>query len=136
MIIVPIGVDCGLANLLKKYNLRKFSLPFDWIVTYSSISKIIQNDFKNFLEYTNTNKINKLYNLCFYHNTFPEDYEKMNRRINRLIDLLNNSEEEIIFFRKGHAFHHHNECHKHGLQLSNDIIDSEKLNIELKKKIS
>ena len=134
MIIVPIGVDCGLSNLLKKYNLRQFSLPFDWIVSYGGISKIIQNDFKNFLEYTNTNKINKIYNLCFYHNIFPEDYEKMNRRINRLSNLLNNTENDIIFFRKGHAFHHHDECFKHDLQLSNDILDAEELNNIIKNK--
>jgi len=134
MIIIPIGIDCGLASLLKKYNLRNFSLPFDWIVSYSGISKIITNDFKNFLYDVNTDKVNKTYDLCFYHNTFPEDYIKMNRRINRLFNLLNSSEEELVFFRKGHAFHHHEECNKHKVNLANDIDDAEELNKVLKNK--
>jgi hypothetical protein len=49
MIIVPIGIDCGFASLLQKYNLRHFSLPFDWIVSYNGISQIIENNFDNFL---------------------------------------------------------------------------------------
>jgi hypothetical protein len=134
MIIIPIGIDCGLASLLKKYNLRNFSLPFDWVISYRGISKIISNDFKNFLEYVNSDKINKTYDLCFYHNTFPDDYDKMNRRIDRLLNLLKNSEDEFIFIRKGHAFHHHDECKKHDLYLSNDINDAEELNNILKDK--
>ena len=31
--IVPIGCDCHTAHLLQKLNLRKYSLPFDWLYT-------------------------------------------------------------------------------------------------------
>jgi hypothetical protein len=134
MIIIPIGIDCGLASLLKKYDLRNFSLPFDWLVSYGGVSKIISNNFKNFLHDVNNDKINKTYDLCFYHNTFPEDYDKMSRRINRLLQLLNNTEDELVFFRKGHAFHHHDETKRHGVCLANDINDAEELNKVLKTK--
>lgn len=133
MIIIPIGIDCGLAGLLNKYNLRQHSFPFDWIVTYGGVSKIFQNDFNLFLPTDCANNVNKIYDLCFIHNTFPEDYIKMNRRIDRLQKLLNDS-NELIFFRKGHAFHNHEECDKGGLHISNDITDSEELNILLKNK--
>ena len=33
-IIVPIGVDCGVANFLRDNGYRNFSLPFDWVVSY------------------------------------------------------------------------------------------------------
>tara|TARA_B100000989_G_C19520174_1_gene463765 strand:+ start:716 stop:1072 length:357 start_codon:yes stop_codon:yes gene_type:complete len=112
MIIIPCGIDCGITGLLKKYNLRQFSLPFDWSVSYGGISNIIKNDFKEFIP-TNNNKINKIYNYNFYHNNFPEDIEKMIRICKRLLDLLEKTKEEIIFFRKGHAFHHHKECIEH-----------------------
>jgi hypothetical protein len=41
MIIIPIGIDCGNSDFLKKYNIRKFALPFDWVVTYNGISNIL-----------------------------------------------------------------------------------------------
>jgi hypothetical protein len=134
MIIIPIGVDCGLATLLKKSGIRNCSFPFDWVVSYSGVSKIISNNFENFLHDVNSDKINKTYDLCFYHNTFPEDYDKMTRRINRLLDLLNNTEDEVIFIRKGHAFHHHDESNRHKVNLANDIDDAEELNKILKNK--
>jgi hypothetical protein len=48
--IIPIGVDCGMAEFCRKYNLRKASLPFDWTVTYNGVSKCIEDDFKYFTE--------------------------------------------------------------------------------------
>lgn len=97
MIIIPCGIDCGLTGLLKKYNLRHFSLPFDWSVSYGGIFNIIKNDFKEFIP-TNNNKINKFYNYTFLHNDFPEDSEKIKRRCKRLLDLLETTKEEVIFF--------------------------------------
>ena len=108
MIIVPIGIDCGVADILKKYKIRKFALPFDWVVTYNGIKNIIENDFADFLPhnivYRENNDIvvfNK-YDVKFIHDKFNEsDIEKYNRRIARFKDLLNNK-ELIIFLKKGH----------------------------------
>ena len=102
MIIIPCGIDCGLAELLKKTNLRQFSLPFDWSVSYGGISKIIKNEFNDFIP-KNNNKINTIYNYSFFHNDFPQDTETMTRRCNRLLYLLGNSSEQLVFIRKGHA---------------------------------
>ena len=44
--IIPIGVDCGMAEFCKKYNLRTRSFPFDWIVSYNGVSKCIENNFE------------------------------------------------------------------------------------------
>ena len=30
-------------DILKKYKIRKFALPFDWVVTYNGIKNIIEN---------------------------------------------------------------------------------------------
>jgi hypothetical protein len=65
MIIIPIGVDCGIADFLKKYNLRTVSLPFDWAVSYNGVSKCIEDDFKYFTEPL-TNRIN-IYDIYFHH---------------------------------------------------------------------
>jgi len=134
--IIPIGVDCGISEFLKKYNLRNISFPFDWNVTYNGISKCINDNFKFFTEPLN-NRINK-YDIYFHHdfqnnNLLNQDKEKYIRRCQRLINILETSNEEIIFCRKGHAFHHHNEYNGN---IINDIDDAEKLDIILSNKYS
>ena len=123
MIIIPIGVDCGIATLLKKKNIRQYSLPFDWVVTYNGVSEILKNNFVSYLPKNNHDKISD--NTLFLHNVFPKDTEMMNRRIDRLLDLLSNTknEEEIVFVRKGHGFRHHKETQNLGLTIKDDVID-------------
>ena len=130
-IYISIGTDCGMANSLKKYNLRFFSLPFDWVVTYNGVSDIIINKFDGYL---NTNKkFNVSCNTRFVHNTFPKDIETMKRRIDRFLKLLNNEEDELIFIRKGHFIHHHKESIDTGCILKNDLQDCIDLHDHLKK---
>tara|TARA_B100001996_G_C18603221_1_gene570717 strand:+ start:638 stop:1207 length:570 start_codon:yes stop_codon:yes gene_type:complete len=124
-IIVPIGLDCGIASVLKKYNLRNFSLPFDWTVTYNGVSDIIKDNFKNFLP-RGSEKHNVLSNTSFIHEVFPNDYDKMYRRIRRFMDLFN-SDDEIIFFRRGHGVNHHQESEDRSFKLKNDLEDCEDL---------
>jgi len=61
--IIPIGVDCGMAEFVQKYNLRNISFPFDWTVSYNGVSKCIDDSFKFFTEPLN-NRINK-YDVSF-----------------------------------------------------------------------
>jgi hypothetical protein len=137
MIFIPIGVDCGMALFFKNYNLRKQSFPFDWTVSYNGVSKCIEDDFKFFTEPLNE-KINT-YDIYFHHDfeeneTFNKDKEKYYRRYQRLINILETSNEEVIFCRKGHAFHHHNEHDGKYSNITNDIDDAEKLNSVLLNK--
>ena len=59
-----------------------------------------------------------------------EDKIKYIRRCKRLTNILENSNEDIIFCRKGHACHHHYENNN----VINDIDDAEKLNTILSNK--
>jgi hypothetical protein len=120
--IIPIGIDCGLADLLRFNKIRTLSLPFDWIVTYNGVTEIIKNNFKDF--FTLENNFNSLYHFKVVHEFDKVKYE---RRIKRLFNLFEN-QEELIFFRKGHALHNHSESSK----LKNDILDCEELSIYLK----
>jgi hypothetical protein len=75
--IIPIGVDCGMAEFFKKYNLRGLSLPFNWTVTYNGVSNCIDNNFNNFIESLDTKRIN-MYDIYFHHdfnniNTYDDD---------------------------------------------------------------
>ena len=135
--IIPIGVDCGLALFCNKYRLRTISFPFDWTVTYNGVSKCIEDDFKHFTEPLN-NRINE-YDIYFHHDfinnhLFYIDKEKYRRRCERLINILKTTNENIIFCRKGHSFHHHSEHNCKYSNIANDIEDAEKLNVILSTK--
>lgn len=113
------------------------SFPFDWTVTYNGVSKCIDNNFKNFIDPLN-NRINE-YDIYFHHDfnnndSFNEDKEKYIRRYERLINLLETTNEEIIFCRKGHACHHHCEHNGKYSTITNEIDEAEKLNIIISKK--
>jgi hypothetical protein len=134
--IISIGVDCCVASFLKKYNLRNYSFPFDWNVTYNGISQCIQNNFNDFIPDINS-KINK-YDISFVHdftlNTFNDDICKYLRRIDRLKKILSECNDDIIFIRKGHSCHHHLEHNGKYENIVSDIDDIEKLDIFLKNK--
>jgi hypothetical protein len=132
MIIIPIGIDCSISSFLIRNGLRKISLPFDWVVTYTGVHDIIDDLFKDYIpDCHGSGKIlNKNYNVLFIHDNFPEDKEKYIRRINRLNDILTNSDEEVIFMRRSHLTRHHDEYDN----ITNDFEDSKKLSLLLQDK--
>ena len=135
--IIPIGVDCGMAEFLKKHKLRSFSFPFDWTVTYNGVSACINDDFKSFTEplEKQTNKYDMYFHHDFVHNhLLSQDTEKYVRRYNRLIYILKSGNEEVIFCRKGHASHLHKEHNGKYTNITSEIDDAEKLNIVLQAK--
>ena len=130
---ISLGIDCGTANILKQLGLRNHSLPFDWVVTYEGITNIINNNFTNYLPKVHDNKYKKLNinsGILFLHNKFPDDIEIMNKRIDRFKNLLETSNEKIIFVRKSHGSHHHGEYNN----VINDIDDAINLDLLLLKK--
>lgn len=126
--IIPIGADCGLAEICKTYGLRHSSFPFDWTVSYNGVSKCFEDNFASFTEPLQ-DRIN-IHDIFFYHDfkdTGEEDKEKYTRRCGRLLTILETSKEEIVFFRKGHAPHHHYEHNGKYSTITSDIDDSEQL---------
>jgi hypothetical protein len=127
MIIIPIGIDCGIATFLKEYNLRTMSLPFDWIMTYKGVFNIIKNKFHDFLPKPSTlTRSTKDFitpeGIRFVHDEFPQNTEKYERRINRFHTLLSSPPYQITFFRKGHLIHNHTESN-----IVNEVDDIIKL---------
>ncbi len=127
--IIPIGVDCGMADFCKKYNLRSYSFPFDWAVSYNGVSACFEDRFQKFIPGINE-RINT-YDVYFHHDFKPETREedtlKYLRRIERLHTILETTEEPIIFCRKGHAGHHHLEHNGNYETITSDIEDAERL---------
>jgi hypothetical protein len=111
------------------------AFPFDWNVSYNGVSKCFENNFANFSE--QSNKINK-YDVFFLHDfqndaTINSDIEKYNRRCERLINILETTNDIVIFIRKGHISRHHIEHHGQD-KIANDIEDVKNLNNILQNK--
>ena len=119
-IIIPLGQFCQMSNLFKINNLKKFSLPFDWIrCSLKCVCHILNDDFKMFMDkkyyidntlknkklelhkcshafYENNFKNTRMWN---HHNMFNEkDYEYYLRCIDRLKGCFN-SEKTKFFCR-------------------------------------
>ena len=137
MIIIPIGADCGAAEHLKLNGLRTVAFPFDWCITYNGVAKIFKDDFEKFI-FMNEQRINTEYDIFFYHDfsssTYDDDKIKYTRRINRLRTILESWNKPILFFRKGHSNHMHNEHNGRYTIIKNDIEDCEELYTILKSK--
>lgn len=142
MIYVSLGVDCGVANTIKKLGKRTCSLPFDWVVTYAGVSNVVKNEFKEYLDVETVKPniyYNEKYNVLFVHNHFPNDHEMMTKRGERFISMLKETTEKVIFVRKTHAKHHHAEIAMYGTDFSidkslvlNDFEDIKEFDLFLK----
>jgi hypothetical protein len=117
---ISIGINCDMATILRDQKLRTLSLPFDWINTYNGVHEIIENDFQDFL----TSEGKQKYNIDFPHNNFPNDCNKLENRVKRFLDILNNTNEPIYFLRAGHEIHHcSNSRERCDIKLSEMLVD-------------
>lgn len=135
--LVPIGVDCRIAQFIKDHKLRNYSFPFDWTVSYNGVSSCINDDFRLFTEPLES-RINR-YDIYFHHDFDIDDLlhihrEKYVRRYTRLIEVLKSCKDEVIFCRKGHCNHHHGEHNGKYTNITSDIDDAEKLDSILRAK--
>lgn len=123
-VIVSLGEDCACSSYLRRFNLQKYSYPFDWLsnADFEERINLLINNFSDFLNkedlipYPKINpdtENNKKYDLYqntrnkfhYYHDfeasiPFSESYayvyQKYSRRINRLYRQLNNA-KHILF---------------------------------------
>jgi hypothetical protein len=117
--IINLGGDCQITYQLQIHGLRKYALPFDWLITpYHSLRALLEHNFEGFLAPDNfqffVNEKNekyildKKYGTRFIHDfklqeDFLQDYEniaqKYVRRINRFNNLILTSQSPL-FMRK------------------------------------
>lgn len=59
--IISLGSECGPALHLRRHNLRRASLPFDWVVSPSlaDLNRLIKTKFQGYMEIGNMSKIEK-----------------------------------------------------------------------------
>jgi len=125
--IVILGTQCFLSGMLNGYKMRCESLPFDWTMTtsLSGITKILRHKFNDYLnpqylsndsDYFDMSHFgagHNIANLMISSNIYEDLYTRhhdiidneterltIERRINRLLHILSNSDgKEIIFMR-------------------------------------
>jgi hypothetical protein len=120
MILIPLGHRCHINQTMIKYNMRNFALPFDNIISkFEGIIDCFNNNFNNYFPKiikrenvfvkTNHPEVDKNGNRYLYrgkyfafthHDLMNKDViDNFNKRIKRLINLLDNSKEEVLFIR-------------------------------------
>jgi hypothetical protein len=97
--IIPFGHRCTSALSCGLANLRKMSLPFDWVVAFpDQIQKVLENDFKDFIPNVESGELINKYGICFGH--FNQDVkigiEEYKRRIRRFKNIIHSSKK--IYF--------------------------------------
>ncbi len=113
--VISLGFFCSPAMEFERIGLRKFSYPFDWLITDSLevVIKLIVENFEKFLDYEQFYQLknhpdyykNVLYNIDFYHDfsaykslheQFDSFSSKYTRRINRFYKDI---KEPTLFVR-------------------------------------
>lgn len=125
-IVYSLGGDCTCARYMLKYHLRSYASPFDWLafVDFAPRMKLIENDFKNFmnledlkfiqrkpgLDYLNPKIIDfedTRNGFHFYHDfpkgqtleeSYPEVKAKYDRRIKRFLNQLKTAENPLLIW--------------------------------------
>ena len=156
---ISLGPSCHPSGNLKRLNLRKQSLPFDWLLcnkfrVFEYVNNLINTNFSNFttnLIYNHRGKvISKDYEYVeFFHYDLiknftigrPEDDNKnlvdvMNKRGKRFMDIISNENNEVVFL----CMLHHTNLIKNGLinnhKLYQDMINFDtNLNIKCNFKV-
>ncbi|HCA3523971.1 TPA: DUF4214 domain-containing protein [Klebsiella aerogenes] len=117
--IIPLGSHCLAASILKKYNLKKHSYPFDWIFSSPGVVyECLCDDFKTFMDKQHHISItgNRINNSpeqgathkyfeskygtkeFFTHRdiTLKENYEYYERTINRFLNALSSDDGKVF----------------------------------------
>ncbi len=112
MCFISLGPACHVASSMGTYGLRSWSGPFDWLVTsdFSWVLHYIENDFSDFLEVSNLQKISenhfkeKTSGFVFLHDEdalFWKDYEKLCSRYHKKIERFLAETKETCCFLRG-----------------------------------
>ncbi len=129
-IYISLGADCGTAEALRDLGKKGVSYPLDWLVCFRDVHKLFEHEFQGFLEDRVFKKdigaeLNPFYNIRFFHRERIPDYDNtLQRRVDRLLTLLQTEEEaEIVFIRRTHDQKHHAEIPRCGFPTVTEIDD-------------
>lgn len=100
--IIPFGHRCTSALACKYSNIRKNSLPFDWVIPLhpNKIKSILENNFEDFIPDVHNNKFDNKYGLTFYHfnNNKIKGVDDTLRRIERFKKIINDPTKKYFVY--------------------------------------
>jgi hypothetical protein len=100
--VIPFGSRCTSAIISKYAGLRKFSLPFDWVIPLfpAKIQKILQNDFHNFIPDVHNNVFRNEYGVIFAHfnDNVQTGVEEYMRRIDRFRYVMQQPSKKYFIY--------------------------------------
>jgi hypothetical protein len=112
-LVISLGPACETAYQLKRTGLRHASMPFDWtILEFRPMFRCFDRDFEGFLTIKDDlvvrdDNIFNQYGVQFLHELQEEGYPdfedakaKYERRIKRLLNIMN-SAQRVLFIRRG-----------------------------------
>ena len=127
-LIISIGEVCYCSSSIRKFNLQKYSYPFDWVfgADLESRINIIKNKFSNFFElkdleykysqdnlyviHNNRTGINFIHDFLISKGPWKGQYNevcaKYERRCDRVLDLLTSNQKKkiLLVYIKHHTF--------------------------------
>lgn len=111
---ISLGYFCEVAGDLEKLGLRDTSSPFDWMISsFEGIIKVMDNRFKDFMNYDNLYKLktsrekywDSLYDCYFFHDfskykSLKKQYNQIKTKYDKRIErFLKNITEPTLFVR-------------------------------------
>ena len=128
---IPFGHRCTSAIICKYANIRKFSLPFDWIIPLlpNKTKQILENDFQDFIPNVPYNYFNK-YNvgLAHFNKDIEEGIQEYKRRIQRFNEIINKKNKKLYFIYINEDYLYNKDYREREF---NDNIFNEMLDLEL-----
>ena len=136
--IIPFGHRCTSALACKYSNIRKYSLPFDWIKPClpGKIQEILENNFDNFIPNVCAGNFTNKYDILFNHfnsdiNNGIDDYK---RRIDRFNSIINRPTK--IYFVYINEDYLYDNAYRQDIFLENNFLEMLTLEKYLKNKYS
>ena len=129
---IPIGHRCTSALACKYSNIRKFSLPFDWIVPSfpNKIQKVLENNFSDFIPDVHNNNFFNKYGINFTHfnsdkNAGIEEYERRIIRFNTVINETN-KKKYFVYINEDYLYNEKYREDKFNDNIFNEILELER----------
>ena len=129
--VIPFGHRCTSALACKYSNIRKYSLPFDWVMPLfpSKIKNILENNFDGFIPDVRNEVFSNKYDVTFHH--FNSDHDKgieeHNRRIDRFTKIINEKKKiYLVYINEDYLYDEHYRGDVFNNNTFNEMLELEK----------
>jgi len=129
--VIPFGHRCTSALACKYSNIRKYSLPFDWVMPLfpNKIKNILENKFDDFIPDVCNEVYTNKYDITFHHfnSNVDKGIEEHNRRIERFTKIINeNKKIYFVYINEDYLYDEHYREDGFNKNAFNEMLELEK----------